>query len=102
MELFHAGDGIRKELIEEWIENSDIYILVLGGRYGSLDSNGKGYTCREYDKTKGLGKTRFSLVLTENYLTNKVRSGNLEITSLELSNPKLIEFKSEVMNKMVL
>lgn len=42
MELFHAGDETQKDLISEWIEDSDIYVLILGGRYGSLDTDGMG------------------------------------------------------------
>lgn len=60
MELFHAGDETQKELISEWIEDSDIYVLILGGRYGSLDTDGMGYTHWEYEKAKELGKPIFS------------------------------------------
>lgn len=101
MELFHAGDETQKELIEEWIEDSDIYVLILGGRYGSLDTDGKGYTHWEYDKAKELGKPRFSLVLTKDYLNQKVKDGKIEATDLEFSHPKLAEFRAEVRNKIV-
>ncbi|KST85401.1 hypothetical protein KF7_1123 [Lactococcus lactis subsp. lactis] len=101
MELFHAGDETQKELISEWIEDSDIYVLILGGRYGSLDSDGMGYTHWEYEKAKELGKPFFSLVLTKNYLNNKVLSGKLQATDLSYDDAKLVEFRDEVKTKIV-
>lgn len=101
MELFNAGDETQKELISEWIEDSDIYVLILGGRYGSLDSDGMGYTHWEYEKAKELGKPFFSLVLTKNYLNNKVSSGKLQATDLSYDDAKLVEFRDEVKTKIV-
>lgn len=101
MELLDARNGTQKELIEEWIELSDIYILILGGRYGYLDDNGQGYTHWEYRKAGELGKPRLSLVLTEEYLKQKVIDGKIKATDLEFPSPKIKEFRSEVMGKMV-
>lgn len=101
MELFHAGDETQKELISEWIEDSDIYVLILGGRYGSLDSDGMGYTHWEYEKAKELGKPFFSLVLTKNYLNDKVSSGKLQATDLSYDDAKLVDFRDEVKTKIV-
>ena len=101
MELFHAGDETQKELISEWIEGSDIYVLILGGRYGSLDSEGMGYTHWEYEKAKELGKPFFSLVLTKDYLNNKVSSGELQATDLSYDDAKLVDFRDEVKTKIV-
>ncbi|WP_285012001.1 DUF4062 domain-containing protein [Lactococcus formosensis] len=101
MELFHAGDETQKELISEWIEDSDIYVLILGGRYGSLDDEGMGYTHWEYEKAKELGKPIFSLVLTEDYLNNKVTAGKIKATDLTYHDKKLVNFRNEVMSKIV-
>jgi hypothetical protein len=49
MELFPASDASAWELIKGVIDESDYYLLIIGGRYGSLDSEGVGYTEREYD-----------------------------------------------------
>jgi hypothetical protein len=49
MELFPAADASAWDLIKEVIDNSDYYVLVMGGRYGSMDETGLGYTEREYD-----------------------------------------------------
>jgi Domain of unknown function (DUF4062) len=36
MELFTAGDESQMEVIKRWIAESDVFLLILGGRYGSL------------------------------------------------------------------
>lgn len=55
MELFKAGDTSQKETIKKWIEESDVYMLILGGRYGSIDSEtGMSYTHWEYEYAKEL------------------------------------------------
>ncbi len=49
MELFPAADATAWQIIKDVIDSSDYYVLVIGGRYGSLDEEGIGYTEREYD-----------------------------------------------------
>lgn len=49
MELFPATDESAWELIKEVIDNSDYYIVIVGGRYGSMDEEGIGFTEKEYD-----------------------------------------------------
>jgi hypothetical protein len=49
MELFPAADDSAWELIKEVIDDSDFYVLLIGGRYGSMDAAGIGYTEKEYD-----------------------------------------------------
>ena len=49
MELFAAGDDSAWHLIQDVIDGSDYYVLIVGGRYGSLDAEGIGFTEKEYD-----------------------------------------------------
>ncbi len=49
MELFPASDESAWSLIQRVIDESDYYVLIMGGRYGSLGGDGVGYTEREYD-----------------------------------------------------
>jgi len=49
MELFPASDDSAWQLIKDVIDSSDYYVLIIGGRYGSLDDTGIGYTEKEYD-----------------------------------------------------
>lgn len=49
MELFPAADETAWQLIRDVIDGSDYYLLIIAGRYGSLDEAGIGYTEKEYD-----------------------------------------------------
>lgn len=49
MELFPAADDSAWQLIRDVIDASDYYVLIIGGRYGSLDEAGIGYTEKEYE-----------------------------------------------------
>src|ERR1700674_5525097 len=49
MELFPAADEDAWSLISRVIDECDYYLLLIGGRYGSVDSDGLSFTEREYD-----------------------------------------------------
>jgi hypothetical protein len=49
MELFPASDEDQWALIKGVIDDSDYYVLVIGGRYGSTSSSGLSYTEMEFD-----------------------------------------------------
>ena len=49
MELFPAANEEQFEYIKSKIDESDYYVLVIGGRYGSVDDDGISYTEKEYD-----------------------------------------------------
>jgi len=49
MELFPAANEDQWTLIKELIDTCDYYLLVVGGRYGSLNSEGISYTQMEYE-----------------------------------------------------
>ena len=49
MELFPAADDDQWTLIKRLIDDCDYYILIVGGRYGSLNSEGLSYTQMEYE-----------------------------------------------------
>lgn len=48
MELFPAIDEEQFDYIKKEIDNSDYYLLIVGGRYGSLTSEGISYTEKEF------------------------------------------------------
>jgi hypothetical protein len=56
MEAFPAADATPWELIETVINESDYYILIVGGRYGSTGPEGISYTEMEYNLALELGK----------------------------------------------
>ena len=49
MELFPAADEDQWTLIKRLIDDCDYYILIVGGRYGSLNNDGLSYTQMEYE-----------------------------------------------------
>lgn len=49
MELFPAANEDQWTLIKELIDTCDYYILIVGGRYGSMNSEGISYTQMEYE-----------------------------------------------------
>ncbi|WP_160320124.1 DUF4062 domain-containing protein [Rhodococcus rhodochrous] len=55
MELLPAGDTDQWTLIKGVIEQSDYYLVILGGRYGSVTEEGVSYTEKEYDYAVELG-----------------------------------------------
>lgn len=93
MELFTAGDESQWTIIKRWIEESDVYMLLLGGRYGSIElKSGKSYTHLEYDYAVQLGKPLFAIVTTDKARDEKVTKEGRKV--LELDNPQgLKDFK---------
>ncbi|RKG68656.1 DUF4062 domain-containing protein [Corallococcus sp. CA054B] len=49
MEIFPAADEEQMKFIEKVIDDCDYYILIIGGRYGSVAPEGVSYTEKEYD-----------------------------------------------------
>jgi hypothetical protein len=102
MELFTAGDASQMTVIKRWIDESDIYLLVLGGRYGSIEkASGKSYTQLEYEYAQSINKPLFAVVITEKALDKKAKEGDYKIVT-ERDNPQLLQnFKSQVLNYLV-
>lgn len=49
MELFPAADEEQFEFIKKVIDDCDYYLLIIGGRYGSVAADGISYTEKEYE-----------------------------------------------------
>ena len=63
MELFSADNKKQFEVIKKWIRDSDVFILILGGRYGSRENgSGKSYIQREYEYAKRIGKKPIAII----------------------------------------
>ena len=55
MELFPAADEEQWNFIQRVIDDCDYYILIIGGRYGSVTPDGISYTEKEFDYAKSKG-----------------------------------------------
>jgi Domain of unknown function (DUF4062) len=99
MELFAAGDESQLETIRRWIDDSDVFMLILGGRYGSIEPKSqKSYTELEYEYAIEKKKPFFAVVITEAYLEKKVSAEGLD--AIEKLNGLLLKaFREKVTNK---
>ncbi|GGF82246.1 hypothetical protein GCM10010924_06960 [Rhizobium wenxiniae] len=100
MELFTASDKSQWEIIKRWIDESDVYMLILGGRYGSVDTaTGVSYTEMEYDYAVEQKKPLFSVVINEAALEAKVKLVGSSV--FEQSDPQALKkFREKVLSTM--
>ncbi len=56
MEYFNASDESQWDVIKNLIDECDYYVLIVGGRYGTIEKNsGKSYTQKEYEYAVSVG-----------------------------------------------
>jgi hypothetical protein len=91
MELFPAADDEQFEFIKKVIDNCDYYVLIVGGRYGSLSADGVSYTEKEYEYAVNKGVRVLSFLHKE---PNKIEVGKAE------SKPELAEKLSHFREKV--
>ncbi|HNE06542.1 MAG TPA: DUF4062 domain-containing protein [Anaerolineales bacterium] len=105
MELFAANNETQWITIKKWIDDSSAFLLVLGGRYGTIDNKtGKSYIEMEFQYARSTKKEVLALVMSDAYLKAKETkflrgaSGVEQISQLaEVQNPeKLHEFRKLV------
>lgn len=80
MEQFPASNMSQMEYIEKMLDDCDYYILIIGGRYGSLDDDGVGYTEKEYNyaQQKGIPVMAFVNLHPEKLPNEKCEHANIE------------------------
>jgi len=93
MELFPAADEEQWEFIKRVIDDCDYYLLIIGGKYGSLSSEGISYTEMEYDYAVEQGLKIVALLHDD--------PDNLPGTKIEIdpeAREKLSQFREKVSN----
>lgn len=96
MEYFPAANEEQFAVIKKLIDRCDYYILILGGRYGSIEPNtGKSYTQLEYEYA-----LENNIPIAAFYHNNigKLTSDKVEKTEEGLT--KLQNFKTLIQNKL--
>lgn len=97
MELFPASDDDRWTLIRRVIDDCDYYVVVVGGRYGSIDPDrGLSYTQMEFEYAKQIGLPIMGFL--------HGRPESIEVSKSELDSDarrKLADFRSQVETRMV-
>jgi len=101
MELFTSGDESQMDVIKTWIDESDVYMIIVGGRYGSLEPKTlKSYTQLEYEYALEQGKPIFACVITDTSQEQRVKEFGTSV--LEVENPqKMKNFRQLVLSKVV-
>jgi hypothetical protein len=100
MELFAAGSDSQLATIRKWIDESDAFLLILGGRYGTVErESGKSYIALEYEHANTTGKPYFAVVITEAFLDAKVKASDLSVVERE-NGHLLKEFRELVTSKI--
>lgn len=103
MELFAAGNESQMDVIKRWIDESDVYLLILGGRYGSIEPKSqKSYIHLEYEYAVEKKKALFAVVIDEKVADERVKTHPLGVGVIEREHSqKLKEFRAQVLTKMV-
>lgn len=102
MELFKAGNRSQLDTIYKWIDNSDVYMLILGGRYGSIEENsGKSYTQLEYEYAIQKDIPVFAVVLEEDFLKTKGEEIGEDRVFEKNHIEEFVKFKEVVMTKII-
>jgi hypothetical protein len=85
MELFPSADADAWCHIKGEIERSDYYILIVGGRYGSVDKDGVSYTETEYRYARQLGRPCIVFIRSSTALVTpeKLESDDQKRTKLQ-------------------
>jgi hypothetical protein len=100
MELFTAGDESQMEVIKQWIDESDVYLLVLGGRYGSIEAkSGKSYIQLEYEYAISRKKPLFACVIKEEAIQARVKIHGTDVIEMDNQN-ELKAFRAEVLTRI--
>lgn len=94
MELFPANDESAWDLIKTVINESDYYVLIIGGRYGSEHDSGIGYTEMEYDYAVEQKKSVVALIHEK---PESIPRAKTEVSELQWK--KLEAFRAKVQKK---
>ncbi|MCG2798859.1 MAG: DUF4062 domain-containing protein [Cellulomonas sp.] len=96
MELFPAADADQWTLIREVIDLSDYYVVIVGGRYGSVSASGISFTEMEYDYAVSKGIPVLGFVHGD---PDSIPAGRSEMDPEARAN--LDDFRLKVMQRMV-
>lgn len=99
MELFKSGKS-QLDTIKKWIDDSDIFMIILGARYGSIDEeSGKSYTQLEYEHAMASKKPIISLVLGDDGKEERVKKHGSAILE-QNDTVKYNQFKKQITSKI--
>lgn len=102
MELFPAQDDEQWDFIRRVINDCDYYLLIIGGRYGSLSEDGVSYTEKEFDYAVSIGLKVIALLhenpdeipVSKSEVNPELRE-KLEAFRQKVSSKRLVKFWSD-------
>ena len=105
MELFPAADLDQMSFIRKVIDDCDYYILITGGRYGSVSDTGLSYTEMEYEYAVEKGKPVLAFLhrssgdlLAKNVDSDKEKLEKLEEFKKKVLHGRLVEYWTSIEN----
>jgi hypothetical protein len=96
MEMFPAADEDQWSLIESVIDQSDYYVVIVGGRYGSMTEAGLSYTEKEYDYAVASGIPVLGFIHAD---PSDIAAKNTDMDAAVQA--KLEAFRTKVQTKMI-
>lgn len=95
MEQFHAAPVAQWDLIAKMINDCDFYLLIIGGRYGSMEEKEQiSYTEKEYKYSKEKGMPVYAFIKKEKGITKE----KMDKKDTYKKQEKLSEFRDRVKN----
>lgn len=99
MEQFHAAPASQWDVITKMIDECDFYLLVIGGRYGSIDEDtGISYTEKEYRYAKSKGLPVLVLIKDSSVITESEQDTGDKKYDKYTKMRMLEEFRNRVKN----
>lgn len=95
MELFPAASTQQWNLIKRVIDESDYYVIIVAGRYGSIGPEGKSYTEMEFDYAIDSGKPVIGF-----YHENISDLPGLKLEKLDNGREALVKFTEKVKSQV--
>lgn len=100
MEQFSPGEETALERIKAWIDESDAFILIFGGRYGSIEPvSGKSYVQLEHEYAIEKKKPHFALVVSDAHHEERIKQFGTCVDERE-HPAKYKEFKQILTQKL--
>ena len=102
MEMFSADNEDQWATIQETIDSSDYYLLIIGHRYGSETAEGISYTKKEFEYAKDIGVPIYAYIRNRDVATSPTerdkeaeKTAKLDAFIQEVEGNSMVEYWQE-------